>query len=223
VKFAVGPTVGLTVPAGDYAGETYEYYVGTKYGLGTGFNVGAVLKARLLVLNIRAGLTYTSLSNTGIAELDEPGTYVEVKQNLVTIFAGPEYHFQIPASPVKPYIGADLLFTSFSGHTTFNEPVDRVPTGTYNMSTATRIGIGLGAGVEFGLGKTYALDFSIKYNLLNLIGKNYDVIVTDPARLHAYINLNDDRDPLSLDNNHPIVNSRSISTLQFNLAFLFGL
>jgi len=223
VKFAVGPTAGLTIPAGDYAGETYEYYVGTKYGLGSGFNVGAVLKAKLVVLSIRAGITYTSLKNTGISELDKPQSYVEVKHNMVTIFAGPEYQFQIPASPVKPYVGADLLFTSFSGESTFRG-VARIPSdGTYGMSSATRIGLGLGAGVEFGLGKTYALDFSIKYNLLNLIGKDYTV---GEDRIHAYLNLNDDRDPLNPAedlNKHPIADSRSISTLQFNLAFLFGL
>lgn len=216
VRFAVGPSIGLTLPTGDYSGTTLEYYNGTKYGLGSAVNFGGVFKARLSALTIKAELNYTSLKNSGNSE---PGKgFVEVKQNIFIIGAGPEFSFKITGSSVTPYAGIELLLTSFSGETTF-QGVSKVPSGTYSMSSATRTGLGLGAGVEFSFGKNYTLDLGLKYNLLNLMGKTFS---GGSDRLNSYIALNDERDPLYPDDKHPIGSNRSISVIQFNLAFLFG-
>ncbi|MGH2574793.1 MAG: hypothetical protein ACRDFC_03730, partial [Ignavibacteria bacterium] len=93
----------------------------------------------------------------------------------------------------------------------------------------SRIGLGFGAGVEYSLGKKYALDFGIRFNLINLAGREYKDLnlETNPeyVRIGSYLELNDEKDPLyqAGDIKHPIGSSRSISTIQFNLAFLFGL
>ena len=223
VKIWLGPEVGLTVPTGDYGGTTVDFYNGAKYGLGTGVNFGALAKFKLTVLTIRGGINYSAHNNSGNSDPENPNSFIEVKQNMLTIFAGPEFSFKIPSSPVLPYLGADLLFTSLSGETTF-QGVARVPSGTFSMSGASRLGLGIGGGVEFHFGKKYALDLGLRYNFINLIGKKFEELPSD-ARVDSYTNLNDDQDPnYAVDpNDHPISNSRSISTFQVNLAFLFGL
>ncbi|NOS83856.1 MAG: porin family protein [Ignavibacteria bacterium] len=221
VGFSLGPSFGVTIPSGDYSGTTIDYYNGAKYGLGTGINFGVIFKANLPVLNIRAAINYSSLSNSGNSEADKPNSFVEVKQNLLMISVGPEFRFNLPSSPVTPYGGADLIFSSIGGETKF-QGVSRVETGTYSLNNSSRIGIGIGAGAEISFGKKYAIDLGIRYNLINLIGKKFEELPTD-KREDSYVNLNDEQDPnYSVDpNDHPINNSRSISTLQFNLAFLF--
>jgi opacity protein-like surface antigen len=219
--FSIGPSVGVTIPSGDYSGTTVDYYNGAKYGLGSGVNFGVVFKARLPVLNIRAAVNYSSLSNSGNSETDRPQSFIEVKHNLLMLSAGPEFKFNIPASSLTPYAGADLIFTSISGESRFDEAA-RVDDGTYTMNGSSRLGIGLGAGAEIAIGNKFGIDICLRYNLINLIGKKFEELPSD-ERVDSYVNLNDEQDPnYSVDpNKHPINNSRSISTLQFNLAFLF--
>jgi opacity protein-like surface antigen len=223
VKLSLGPSVGLTLPTGDYSGTTIDYYNGAKYGLSSGFNFGVIFKIGLPVLSIRTGINYSALSNSGNSEPDKPNSFVEIKHSMFMIFAGPEFHFKIPSSPVLPYAGADLLFTSISGETQF-QGVSRVETGTYDMNSASRLGVGIGAGIEYSFGKKYALDLGFRYNFINLIGKKFEELPSD-KREDSYVNLNDEQDPnYAVDpDKHPISNSRSISTFQVNLAFLFGL
>jgi outer membrane protein W len=223
IKFSAGPTVGVTMPQGDYSGSSTDYYAGLKYGLGTGINFGAVFKAKLPIVSVKAGLSYTMLSSSGLANPSESGSFTEVKHRLFTISVGPEFYFSIPASPIKPYAGVDLLLTTFSGETTFRG-ISGVPSGTYDLSSASRTGLGFGVGAEFSLGKTTALDFNIKYNLINIFSKEYEGPYDSDRRLDAYVFLNDAKDPRYPDdlNDHPVGSDRNISTLQLNLAFLFG-
>jgi opacity protein-like surface antigen len=223
VGFSIGPSAGLTVPTGDYSGTTIEYYEGVKYGLSSGVNVGALAKIKFPIARIRLAGNFSFLSNSGNSEPGKPNSFVEVKHTAFMLSAGPEFGFGIPLSPIKPFAGADLLFTTFSGETTFRG-VSRIPSdGSYSMSSATRVGIGLGAGVEISLGK-HAVDVEIRYNFLNLIGKKFEELPSN-ERIDSYRNLNDEQDPnFAVDpNKHPISNSRSISTFQLNVAFLFGL
>ncbi|HEY3251056.1 MAG TPA: opacity family porin [Ignavibacteria bacterium] len=218
VKFSAGPVIGFTIPVGDYSGETSDYYNGTMYGLSGKFHFGAMFRAKFSHLNGRLAIIYSPLSQSGISEPDKPNSFVEVKHNLLTIAIGPEYSF-ISSGSVRPYIGADLLITSISGQTTFHD-VAKVPTGTFSLSSATRLGLGIGTGVNIAVGKKYSVDVGARFNLHNLLGKSYTV---GDERIDAYLFLNDDADPIfpnDLDK-HPIGSSRSISTFQLNLAFLF--
>jgi opacity protein-like surface antigen len=219
VKFSVGPELGVTIPVGDYSGTTIDYYNGTAYGLSPGINFGVVFKAALPVISFRVAANFSSLKNTGNSE---PGQgSVTVKHHLFMLSAGPEFVINLPGSPVKPYLGADLLFTSFSGETSF-QGVARVPSGPFEMSSASRIGLGVGGGVEFSIGKKYLLDLGFRYNIHNLFSKSFS---GGDDRIFSYTSLNDDADPLYPEDisKHPIGSSRSISTLQVNLVFLFGL
>jgi hypothetical protein len=220
-KFTFGPYVGYSTPLGDYSGSTIEYYSGLRYGLSGSVNFGAVFKLKFPRINARASLFYSSLDNSGNSE---PGKndLINVKHNLFMIGLGPEFMFSFAGSRAKPFINVDLLFTTFSGETTFNN-VSRVPTGTFAMSSATRTGLGFGGGVNFELSPKYSLEFLLRFNLHNLFGKTFTSGADN--RLTSYIALNDDRDPLydPDDEKHPIGTNRSISSLQINFGFLFDL
>jgi opacity protein-like surface antigen len=221
-RFSLGPFIGAAVPTGDYSGTTIDYYNGTQYGLGTGIDIGAIFKVKFPFGNLRMSASYSPLKNTGLATSNVPDSYIEVKQSLFTISAGPEFQFKIPQSPVKPYIGADLLMTSFSGAATFLN-VPRIDDGTYSMASTTRFGLGVGAGVEFSFNNKYSLDLGLRYNIYNLFGKTYTL--NADKRLNSYLYLNDDADPLYATDiaHHPIGSSRSISALNIYLGFLFNL
>ena len=217
IKFSVGPIIGYTSPAGDLSGTTIEYYNGSKYGLNGAVNFGAQAKLKLLIINIKGSLAYTSLSNSGNSE---PGQgSIESNMKLLTFGIGTEFHLPLPLVPVNPYVGLDLLLTNFSGETIFNG-VARVPSGTYSMSPASRTGLGVGAGVEISMGKKTSLDLGVKYNMYNLIGRSYS---GGDDRIFSYTSLNDEADPqYSADpNKHPVSSGRLISAVQFNLGFLF--
>lgn len=223
VKFKLGPMIGLSSPTGDYSGNTMEYYSGTKYGMSSGANFGAIFKTGIGPFNFRVSGSYAPLKNSGVAEPGEG--FIETKSDMLTFSAGPEFDIAIPLSPIKPYLGVDLLFSSISGRTTFSD-VDFIPDGTYDMQSATRLGLGFGAGFEYGIGTSNVLDVSLRYNLVNLFGKEYnDATPSTTRRLDAYLSLNDDADPLagtSPVSAHPITTSRSISVFQVDVAFLFG-
>lgn len=71
--------------------------------------------------------------------------------------AGLEY--SIPSIVVKPYLGADVLLNMFGS---------TLP----NAQSSTREGLGIGGGVEFAIPMFGSFDASVKYQILNLIGKN---------------------------------------------------
>lgn len=216
----IGPALGLTSPTGDYGGDVKDFYAGTKYGMRSGVNFGALAKIQLGPLNGRLSLSYASLSNSGNSNPSQSNSTVEVKNSLFMITLGTEFGFGIPFSPVKPYAGIDLLFTTIGG--SFNyQGTTGVPSGERNISSASRTGLGLAVGTEIGFG-TLTADISLRYNLINLFGKKYEGVTNSNNRVDAYTSLNDDADPNATNDNHPIANSRSISTIQLQLGILFG-
>jgi opacity protein-like surface antigen len=221
-KFRLGPMIGLTAPTGDYSGTTMDYYAGTRYGMSSGINFGVLFKTGVGPFNLRVSGIYAPLNNSGQAEPSEG--FIDVKSDLLTFSVGPEFELTSIPAPVKPYLGVDLLISSIGGRTTFSD-VDFVPDGSFDMQSATRIGLGFGAGFEYGIGATGVLDVGIRYNLVNLFGKKFeDVNPTETRRLDSYLSLNDDPDPLAGSPNsiHPISTSRSISVIQIDVAYLFG-
>lgn len=71
--------------------------------------------------------------------------------------AGIEY--PIPSAVVKPYFGVEAMYVN-AGST------------AAGSSTLSRGGLGFGAGVEFSLPGVGSLDTSVKYQMLNLMGKD---------------------------------------------------
>jgi outer membrane protein with beta-barrel domain len=223
ISIKLGPMIGMTVPTIDYSGDTKDFYTGTKYGMRSGINYGVVAKVGLLSLNGRFSISYASLSNDGIADATQNNSTVNVENNIVLITIGPEFSFGIPKSPVKPYAGIDLLFSSISGNFDFQGSTPNGLTGgKTSIQSASRTGLGFSFGSEIQLGKLN-LDLSLRYNLHNLFGKEY----TPPNRNNktdVYAYLNDAKDPNYApgDDKHPVGNDRTIATIQLQLGLLFG-
>lgn len=113
----------------------------------TGWHAGGKIRLHgFMPLSIVALGNYHRLPNKVGSESDTE----------VMIGAGLEY--PIPSVMVKPYFGVDATVNIFSN------------TGPGPSST-TRQGIGVGVGVEFTVPAFGSFDTSVKYQMLNLIGK----------------------------------------------------
>ena len=116
-------------------------------GDNTGFHVGA--KGRIsgfMPLHVVGFGNYNRLANKVGSESD------------VVWMLGAGLEYPIPSAVVKPYIGVDAVANFFS-NTASGSP------------TRKRVGAGAGAGVSFSVPAMGSIDVSVKYHLLNLIGK----------------------------------------------------
>jgi opacity protein-like surface antigen len=221
ITLQVGGGLGYSSPSADMAGSTIDFYNGTKYGLESGFNIHGKARVGILFFNAFGEIGYTSFSGDGEAE---PGRgKVDVSQKLFSIKVGPEFQLNIPTSPITPYLQGFVALNSYSGEVEF-QGVAEVSSGTYDISSESRVGFGAGAGVLFEIGGLN-LDLNIQYHLTNIGGKEYNV--TDPTkfkRLDNYTSLNDEEDPLiDLGDDHIISSSRSLDAFEFKLSVMFGL
>jgi opacity protein-like surface antigen len=222
ITIQIGGGLGATSPTGSYAGTTTDFYNGSKYGLGTGFNLHAKARVGLLGFNLFGMIDYTTLSS-GIGE-GEPGRgEVENSQNIFSLKAGPELNISIPLFPVGFYLDGFVSVNTISGTVKF-QGLTKVPSGEYDIESATRFGIGAGGGFLVDILPVVTLDFGIHYNAYNLFGKQYTTSVTSHERLDAYTSLNDDKDPLYNTTEDRIIGeSRSMSAWQFTLTAMIGL
>ena len=223
VNIKLGGGVGVTIPSSDFAGSSLEYYNGSRYGLRSGLNLHAKAKLGLAGWDFTGEVDYSSLRNTGIAEPAQ-GT-MDISQEVISLKVGPELRLTLPALPVTSYVGANISVNRFSGETAF-QGAARVPSATYSVKSATRFGAGISAGTEVSFGPFMSFDFNVSYNMMNLIGKEWDDV--NPGvnqRLDSYLSLNDDQDPESGggDDKHFITGQRNIRTIQFTVSVLFGL
>src|SRR5690554_3316528 len=94
ITLQLGGGFGYTIPTGDMAGNTTEFYSGSKYGLSNGFNMHAKARVGLLSFNLFGEIDYSTFSNDGESE---PGQgQVEVSQKIVSLKAGPEFSLGLP-------------------------------------------------------------------------------------------------------------------------------
>ncbi len=218
-----GGGIGVVLPQADYGGSTIDYYNGTKYGLGSGFNLHAKGRLGLVGFRLAGEISYSSLSNDGYSE---PGQgKVEVRHTHLSFKVGPEFHLAVPLMPFTPYLGANVALNRIGGETTF-QGVSKVSSATYSMESATRLGLGLTAGLLVSFGPLTSLDINVGYNLMNLSGKEWkDVNPTQDQRIDTYLALNDDKDPayVPLSDRHVVSSARNIHTLEIKATIMFGL
>ena len=223
VNLKIGGGLGITSTVSDYNGSTMDYYNGTRYGLNSGTNLHGKAKIGLSGLDVVGEIDYSWLHNTGNSE---PGQgIVELSQKVLSLKIGPEIHLDIPALPISPYFGVNIASNNFSGETIF-QGVSKVPSASYSMKDAARLGIGFTIGAEVSIGPLMSLDFTSSYNFMNIFGKTWeDVNPSTNQRIDSYLALNDARDPLyaSGDDKHFIANERSIHSMLFTVSLLFGL
>jgi hypothetical protein len=223
VDLKLGGGIGVMSTVSDFNGSTLQYYNGKSYGQNSGLNLQGKAKIGLGGLNLVGGVDYTSLQNTGNSE---PGQgFVDVSQKIISLKVGPEFHLTIPLLPLVPYFGANLAFNTFSGETTFRG-VSKVPSATYSIKDATRLGVGFSVGTEISVGPLLSLDFNASYNFMNVSGSEWnDVNPGVNQRIDSYLSLNDSADPeyAAGDDKHFILNDRSINSVLFTVSILFGL
>ena len=222
VTLQIGAGLGYSTPTGDYGGDMTEFYNGTKYGIESGINYHAKARVGLLFLNVFGEIGYTTFSGEGEAA---PGQgNINLSHNVFSMKVGPEFPITIPLSPITPYLMGFVAVNTFSGEVEF-QGVSDVPSGTYDLASATRVGIGGGGGVMFSAGPL-KLDFSIQYHLINFTGNEYKIEnVTSHERLDNYTSLNDGADPAYVNGSdaHFIQDDRGIGAMEFKLTAMFGL
>jgi hypothetical protein len=222
VTLQLGAGLGYATPTGDYGGDMTEFYNGTKYGIESGFNYHAKARVGLLFLNVFGEIGYTTFTGEGEA-LPGQGN-INLSNNVFSMKVGPEFPFTIPLSPITPYLMGFVAVNTFSGEVEF-QGVSGVPSGTYDLASATRVGIGGGGGVTFSAGPL-KLDLSIQYHLINFTGKEYKIEnVTSHERMDNYTSLNDGADPAYVNgsSSHFIQDDRGIGAMEFKLTAMFGL
>lgn len=222
ISLKLGGGLGYSLPAGDYSGTTIDFYNGTKYGMESGFNIYGKVRMDILFISAFGEIGYTSFSGSGESE---PGQgSIDVNHKVLSVKIGPELHITIPMTPITPYILGFVSYNSISGDVDFQGVAD-VPSGKYDIASASRIGLGAGAGVIFGLGG-FELDFNLQYHVINIGGAEYNIEnATSHARLDNYTSLNDALDPAYIANSsdHFIQNDRAIGDVEFKLGIMFGL
>jgi opacity protein-like surface antigen len=222
VTVQVGAGIGYSVPTGDFGGDPVDFYNGTKYGMDPGFNFHAKARLGLLFINVFGEIGYTSFSTEGGVAGNDLTKTIKATDNILSIKLGPELKFSIPLSPISPYVDAFVSINSISGKVEFKGAPNGLPSSEQDLNSATRVGLGAGAGVLFSLG-VINLDLNIQYNAMNVFGKEFSG--TKDNRLDSYIYVNDDKDPLynANDDKHIISDSRGISALEIKLTAMFGL
>ncbi len=191
VTFQVGGGVGYEMASGELSGDIKTLGDGN-YGMDGGLNLHAKARVGLLSFVVAGEIGYTMMSNEGTVNS------VKYESNLyiTSIKLGPEFHFGLPVLPVDPYAGINLQINSFSGDTKL-QGVPGLASGTYDMESATRIGVGVNGGAVLSLGGM-KLDFNLSYNMLNLIGKDYESN-PDSDKLYLDDDESDGRDAASLN------------------------
>jgi hypothetical protein len=225
VTLQIGAGGGYMLPTGDYAGSTVDFYNGTNYGMSSGYNINAKVRVGLLGFDLFGIIDYSSISGDGQADPDNKNSQIENTQNILSIKAGPEFKIEIPLSPIGFYFDGFVSVNTFSGTVSFQGVPNSVPSGDYDLETATRVGAGGGGGVLWNIISIVTLDFGVNYNWYNLTGQQYTSLSTNPKRLDAYTSLNDDADPLYQEGSSVdiIGASRSINAWEFTLTAMIGI
>jgi len=221
VTLQVGGGLGMTAPSGNYAGSTIDFFNGTHYGLESGFNMHAKARVGLLGLNLVGMIDYSTLSGEGEGE---PGQgEVKNSHSIFSLKAGPEFNISIPMFPLGFYLDAFLSMNTFSGTVSF-QGLTKVPSGDYDIESATRFGAGGGGGILIDILPVVTLDFGIHYNAYNAFTKEYSTDVSAPGRLEVYTSLNDDKDPLyQVTEDNIVSESRAINAWQYTLTVMVGI
>ncbi|MFH0733809.1 MAG: outer membrane beta-barrel protein [bacterium] len=153
-------------------------------GLGFGaeyhFNAKAKFSLPVLPLAIIGEVYYTSLA--GEEEYMLPVYYggtlynvnmkAETDASILTFGVGAQYSL-IPG-PISPYVSASILFNSISElkvkATASYQGVTNSEEETYGEKIS-RTGLGLGAGLNISILPVIDLDVSLRYNIVNMLGK----------------------------------------------------
>lgn len=187
----IGATFGVATPS-DKIADVYDFNSSVSDMYADAKSIGMSIGARFRLgmtehLSFCGGIAYNKFPNsaqTATISGTQQTVVLNTATNIIPIHAGFDYFFM--TSLVRPYIGAELMYTYTS--TTLESALDNsiltsilVP-GQELEPKVSRFGAGLSAGLELNLGGL-APFFEVKYVMSNLVGKT----ATEPER--NYINV----------------------------------
>lgn len=168
-SISIGVTGGLTTITGPDALTDDIENGGMGFGTHPHYGLKGKFKLPVIPLTITGQVLYASFSGEGEYSI-VPGTNpvsFETESSLLTFGVGAEYSF-IPG-PISPYLAVDLFYAN-SGETKLSSDTQGA-NFEQTFDGENRTGIGVGAGLDFGLLPMIDVDVSAKYNINNLIGK----------------------------------------------------
>jgi opacity protein-like surface antigen len=182
-KFTITATGGYGMPLPDLKGDitdSVEREAEESYFMKSGYNFGLAGKYALgknKNIRLTLGGTYNKFS---LDDSYHHTNHVEIHSeiSIITASLGGEYAF-LPKDKTNPFLSLDLTGNFFSGETevavTADSTADHDELGTTSskLKSASRFGIAVGGGVDVTFNKTFGAVFGFKYNLANLIGKEY--------------------------------------------------
>ena len=155
-----------------YTNDISENGLGLKHGNHISFKVKLDLKA--LPFKTAGHISYLPLKSEGTIALSHGDREIGFSSNVLSYGLGIEY--KIINSIFFPYILFNMKMNKFS-KTSLKEPYPVAVWTPYyqtlskSISNETRYGIEIGIGHEFYFFPKYGLDITIKYEILNLLGK----------------------------------------------------
>jgi opacity protein-like surface antigen len=149
-------------------GPTGATEVISKGGAGMGFGpfLGVGGKVRASMASMPA-VKWTGRVGYDIFQGAGSGS-LKVTQGLLGIGLGAEYGLKpmmMGSKELSPYVGGEIQVNIYPAAT-----LDGFPSG-YKANSGTRIGLGLGGGVDYPLNEKMSLDVGLKLSIANLIGK----------------------------------------------------
>ena len=172
---------GYSIPLGDLKGTfgpTFNTWTGgnpdtNTYYMKSGINYGLYIKLpvkRKSPIHITGGVGFNAFSNSVLYD-DSSGTAdISLSQSYLGIALGSEYNFATKKSKINPFVGAEFMVNIIGGKLTIVYPAE---TKTYTMNSTLRLGVQLGAGVDFVVHNNIGVVFGAKYTIANLIGKSF--------------------------------------------------
>jgi outer membrane protein W len=219
VQMIVGYSLPLPDLKGNF-GQTRTTFTGNgnpdtnTYFMKSGINYGIFVKLPVTKksnFNIKGGIAFNVFSNSTEYNDTSGSVSINLTQSILGITLGGEYIFATKKSKFNPFVDAELAVNFFSGKYT-EEYVST--TNTLNLNSTVRLGIHVGAGIDYVLHNNIGAVIGAKYGIANLIGKSYE------ANTQKNYNLNDK----SYTENGAAYPSKNITYLQFygGVSFYFG-
>lgn len=135
-------------------------------GFGSNFNWGVLLRFEFPEQSPLSSMIYFNEHMLrGSGNVGPLG--IKTSQNILSFGLEAQYNV-LPLPVFKPYISAEINVNHFGDLTADSVKI------LFNYGSMTRGGIAIGIGTIFALSDDIGLDFSVKFNEFNLIGKSSD-------------------------------------------------
>lgn len=173
---------GYSAPLGDLKGEfgnTYDTWTGNgnpdtnTYFMKSGISYGIYVKfpvKRKSPLQVTGGIGFNVFSNSQVYNDNSGAADISLTQSHLAIVLGSEYNFATAKSKINPFIGAEAMVNVIGGKLTIIFPTE---TKDFTMNSTIRLGLQLGAGVDFVVHHNIGLVLGAKYAFANLVGKSF--------------------------------------------------